>query len=175
MFKAKYYLLTPGDVMAWFHYIVRHVTRKDIVVAVLLLLTATGALIFLQWELSTIVFLAFLFIVLWWRVDGRIPIVFSLLGLVVCAISLTLHNQDLFSYGDVVAENIAVWVYFLLVIGVVRQAVELKWPKVSVSQKQKPSGSPFPVIPVTFYPPPQPVQRPRKFTPRRAMDSISQR
>lgn len=57
--------------------------------------------------------------------DGRVAIGFALVGLVLIPILLAPKQYAGWILADLWAEEVAVWVYFFLVIGVVRQAWEL--------------------------------------------------
>lgn len=70
--------------------------------------------------IETGIFLTLLILVLWWRIDGRIPVAAALIGLVITAITNTYANHSLSPIPETIAERVAVWVFFLLVIGVAR-------------------------------------------------------
>ncbi len=92
-----------------------------VVVAIFLALTINNIS-----TIETGIFLALLILVLWWRIDGRIPVVAALVGLVITAIVNTYANHSLSLFAATIAERIAVWVFFLLVIGVMRMIWEAR-------------------------------------------------
>ncbi|MDP3997417.1 MAG: hypothetical protein U1C49_00325 [Candidatus Andersenbacteria bacterium] len=83
--------------------------------------------------IETGIFAVLLLLVMWWRVDGRLPVALALIGLVITAITNTYANHYLSPLAETIAERIAVWVFFLLVIGVTRFIFELKTPPGSTS------------------------------------------
>lgn len=84
--------------------------------------------IFTELTLGYIFFWCFLFAIFYWNWDSRVSIFLGLMGLVVIPILLFLTNINLLLLGDIWAENIAVWVYFFLCIGVIKQIYEFKVP-----------------------------------------------
>ncbi|OGY33278.1 MAG: hypothetical protein A3I08_02790 [Candidatus Andersenbacteria bacterium RIFCSPLOWO2_02_FULL_46_11] len=70
--------------------------------------------------IETSIFLVLLILVLWWRLDGRLPVAIALIGLVITAIINTYANHYVSPLAEMMAERVAVWVFFLLVIGVAR-------------------------------------------------------
>lgn len=76
-------------------------------------------LFILGWGMQAAFFWAFTVALFWWRLDSRISIGFALVGLITIPILLTFEYEQW-------AEQVAVWVYFFLVIGVVKQIWEYK-------------------------------------------------
>jgi hypothetical protein len=71
-----------------------------------------------------------------WKLDSRTPIVFALIGLVIIPCLLALHQHNFLITGDLMAEAVAVWVYFFLVTGVSLQIIELIREKPEAEQEQ---------------------------------------
>lgn len=116
------------------------VTRRDIVGIGLLVALTIGMYFGMSWGYQGIFFWLFFVSLFYWRVDSRVSIGFALGGLVFIMLLLALSGVGLaptVEWGgniitmhlDAFAEKVAVWVYFFLVIGVVKQMYEYKFEK----------------------------------------------
>ena len=61
---------------------------------------------------------------IYWRVDSSISIVLALVGFVCVPILLILYNKNILFQGEILSERVAVWAYYFLVIGIVKQIFE---------------------------------------------------
>ena len=91
----------------------------------------------LHWHAEGIFFWLFFVSLFYWKIDSRVSIGLALAGLVLIMILLALSDAGIapsWRWGDnittmhldALAEKVAVWVYFFLVIGVVKQIWEFK-------------------------------------------------
>jgi len=62
----------------------------------------------------------------YWNLDSRISIGGGLISLVFCPILLILKNDYGFMMGEIWAEQMAIWAYYFLVIGVTKQIWEFR-------------------------------------------------
>lgn len=74
---------------------------------------------------ETLFFLAFLVVLFRWRLDSRVSIGAALACLVAIPVSLILFQIRWWPAGEAWAETFAVWAYYFLAMGVLRQIVEL--------------------------------------------------
>ena len=63
---------------------------------------------------------------IYWHLDSRVVIFLALICMITIPILLALANKNILFYGDAWAETVAVWAYYFLVIGVVRQIFEYR-------------------------------------------------
>jgi hypothetical protein len=108
----------------------------DIIGVVILTTGAYGLLMYTDWNFGAIFFTLFAFAMVYWRVDSRVPIAMALGGLILIMLLLAVSGQNQFisdievflskyiANGHTLTEELAVWVYFSLVIGVVMQIFE---------------------------------------------------
>lgn len=125
MFKLTDYIFTPADVL----YAVKKISLWDICAFTLLGVVAVLLFTFTEISGEGIFFWLFFISLFCWRIDSRVSIGFALVCLVCIPILLVLFNNDILFLGDVWAEKVAVWAYFFLVIGVVKQIWEFKTEK----------------------------------------------
>ena len=124
--KISSYLLTPRDLFTllkrfyhWSHY-------TDFLGLLILLTLASALSYLLLLPPEPIFFLCFIAATIYWHLDSRVSISLALLCLIAIPILLTLYNKNVLLLGDAWAETVAVWAYYFLVIGVVRQIFEYR-------------------------------------------------
>jgi len=126
MFKLKDYIFVPGDVLElgkkfWFW---QHYTDWLGVLLVVLYWLVFGYLWGLPGE--PLFFFGFIMAIIYWGMDSRVSIALALLCLVSIPVLLTLFNKNILFQGEMWAEQVAVWAYYFLAIGVVRQIFEYR-------------------------------------------------
>lgn len=86
--------------------------------------------------------------------DDRVPITFALAGLILIPFLLILKQYTALILADLWAEEVAVWVFFFLVIGVVRQAYEIWRERLieTLSPSPTPEEQPLPKQKPRSYP-----------------------
>lgn len=128
-FRASDFLLTPKDAWVGLRRLataISHASLRDVNGVLLLMLTAFSLYWFSTISVEGIVFWIFIVVLFYWKLDSRIAIGAALGLLVLIPFMLWLHSIDILIYGEIWAERVAVWVYYFLVIGVVKQIVEYK-------------------------------------------------
>jgi hypothetical protein len=78
----------------------------------------------LHFSAEGVIFWLFALTLFYWKLDSRISIGLALAGLVLIPILLALGNKLILPSGEELAEKVAVWVYYFLVIGVAKQIWE---------------------------------------------------
>lgn len=123
----------------WLPAKVRHSLGACIVIGLVL-----GLFILTSLTSADIFFWVFFFSLFWWNIDGRVSIAFALAFLITIPILLALHQYASMAGSEAWAEVVAVWVYFFLAIGVMKQMWEMAWEKkdevVEEVMKTKPTG-----------------------------------
>lgn len=126
MFRIKDYLVTPRDIYelikrAWklSHY-------SDWLGVLLLAIYALVFGLFFSLALEPLFFFGFIIAVIYFSLDSRIAIGLALACLVIVPLLLYLSEEQILFYGEVWAERVAVWAYYFLVIGVVKQIFEYR-------------------------------------------------
>jgi hypothetical protein len=119
------YLFTPSDVRDAFHYLVTHITRRD-ATRILIVIVACAAMQFLgHSDPESIIFALILLSTYLWRWDARLPLgagIACLIGI----FFLQLGYQTLIvPQGNDWSERVAVWAFYFLAIGVLKQTVDL--------------------------------------------------
>jgi hypothetical protein len=71
-------------------------------------------------------FIAFILAMIYWSMDSRVSIALALACLVSIPVMQVLYNKNILFQGEIWSEKVAVWAYYFLVIGVVKQIFELK-------------------------------------------------
>lgn len=127
MINLGEYFFTPKDVFRFLRLIYAWLNFKNAVgLAGVLVLTV----IFYQgWGLSfeSSVFLTYLIATLYWWIDARVALGFGIGCLVLIPVFLILNQWGVLPEGENLAEDIAVWAYYFLVIGVIRQILKLRF------------------------------------------------
>jgi len=121
-FKIKNYLFTPKDFFDMF----KKMGQRDIIGIIILIIISFILRLFFDFKMESIIFWSFFISLFWWKLDSRISIGLALACLCTCPILLILFNKNILLLGDIWAEQMAVWTYYFLVIGVVKQIYELK-------------------------------------------------
>ena len=126
MLKIKDYILIPKDILTlgkmfrfWQHY-----TDWLGILILFLYVLLFGWLFGVPAE--PLFFIGFILAIIYWGMDSRVSIAFALACLVCVPILLILYNKNILFQGEIWAEQVAVWAYYFLVIGVVRQIFEYR-------------------------------------------------
>lgn len=101
---------------------------KDIIGVILVIITFLITLFIFHFGIYGLILWPFITALFWWNIDSRLPILFALILLILIMV-LSAIKQISFINADIkesFLENIAVWVYFFLVIGVFKQIIECK-------------------------------------------------
>ena len=125
-FRLSSYLITPFDLWRGFAFVVKRARLRDWFGVVLLVALALLLRLVFHISVEGIAFWLFFAVLLYWRLDSRISIGCALAGLVVIPVLLTLYNSKVLAAGDYWAERVAVWVYYFLCIGVIKQMIEYR-------------------------------------------------
>ena len=80
----------------------------------------------LHFSAEGVIFWFFALTLFYWKLDSRISIGLALVGLVLIPILLALGNKLILPSGEELAEKVAVWVYYFLVIGIAKQIWEYR-------------------------------------------------
>lgn len=122
--KITEYLFTPKDAWKGILYLAKNATFRDLLGVLLLPVVFVGVHYIIGWSLEAGIFWMFIVSMWYWRIDSRVAIGAALVCLVIIPLLLTLFRQEIFLTGEYWAERVAVWAYYFLVIGVVRQIFE---------------------------------------------------
>lgn len=71
-------------------------------------------------------FFGFIIAMIYWSLDSRVSIALALVCLVLTPFCLFLFEKNMLFQGEGWAEKLAVWAFYFLVIGVIKQMVELR-------------------------------------------------
>ncbi len=121
------YAFTPrdiGHVVGWFFRRIRTARFWDWVGIALLLALGIALRTYTELGLDDIFFWVFTAWIFYFNLDARISIGCALAGLFTIPLLLFLAEKG-FAFGEMGAEEVAVWVYFFLVIGVVKQVIDM--------------------------------------------------
>lgn len=124
MFKLKNYLITPKDIYLGVKAIAKKASFDDLIKGLVLLIFYVLFKLYMSMSLEGIFFLLFILALFIWKLDSRVSISFGLVALICCPILLILSNQQIMLTGEYWAEKFAVYAYYFLVIGVIKQVVE---------------------------------------------------
>lgn len=126
MFKIKDYIFTPIDLYKAVLYLIKKAKRKDWIIFSALVLAFLFTKNYLNWQLDSSLFFIFLLAVFFWNLDSRIPIGLALICLIIVPFLLAIDEKLIVSELKGWAEQFAVWAYYFLVIGVIKQIWEFK-------------------------------------------------
>jgi hypothetical protein len=115
------FVLTPRDV--W--HVIRHMNRRDWLGLALVLVIGIIVALWLA-DPSAGLFAAGLIGALFWRIDSRWPFGLALAALVLIPLMQAAYQRNWLFQGEAISQGLAVAVWYLLAIGVVRQIVELR-------------------------------------------------
>jgi hypothetical protein len=115
------YLITPRDAVVW----IRTLRRRDYLG---ILVMAAAALLVGLWlqDVSAALFAAGMTGAIWWRVDSRWAFGTAIVLLVLIPLMQFAYNINWLFSGATIASGLAVAVWYLMAIGVVRQIIELR-------------------------------------------------
>lgn len=124
--SVKDYLFNHKDLYALYGYARRRTSIQDWMG--ILLFVAVGAVVnqFYDVQAETIFFFMFILAIWRWNLDSRVSIGLALACLAIVPILLMLYNNLYLVQGDIWAERVAVWAYYFLVIGVIKQIFEYR-------------------------------------------------
>jgi hypothetical protein len=119
------FLITPMDVFRAMRHVWRRAGWYDIVGAALLALLLADLRLMFGFGAEALFFWGFGFVTFYWRRDGRAAVGLGLLCLTTVPLLLALGQPGILIYGEAWAEQMAVWAYYFLIIGVGKQLVDL--------------------------------------------------
>lgn len=131
MFKIKDYILVPKDFGFFLKKLWQKADYTDFLGIFLLVIYALVFGWFFSVSIEPLFFFGFIIAVIYWRMDSRVSIALALVCLVLTPLCLFLFEKNFLFQGEIWAEKLAVWAYFFLVIGVVKQMFELKSERVT--------------------------------------------
>ena len=126
MFKAKDYILNPKDIFEMGKRLWQKSDLADRLGALNLILYALVFGRLFGIALEPLFFIGFIYAIIYFKMDSRVSIALALAGLVIIPILLELNYKNILFLGDIWAERVAVWAYYFLVIGVVKQIFEYR-------------------------------------------------
>ncbi len=115
--KITDYFLTPKDIREFR----KMITRRDLIGYALVLAILVLFSKLLNFEGG--VFLTFIFLLFYWRIDSRFSIKCAIVCLVAVPIFLIISKHS-FTVNENWAERVAVWAFYFLSIGVIKQIWE---------------------------------------------------
>lgn len=124
MFKLQDYILTPKDI---FHlgkklcFELRYTDWLGILIMTIYFFIFSW---FLHLSAEPLFFIGFILTMIYWRLDSRVSIVLAIICLVSLQITLFISSKNILLQGEDWAEQVAVWAYCFLVIGVIKQIFE---------------------------------------------------
>jgi hypothetical protein len=119
--RASNYLISPRDLAEW----VQGLRRRDAVGLVLMVVVAVVAGLWLQ-DPGAGLFAAGLLLAIWWHVDSRWAFGAALVLLILIPFMQFSYDHNWLYSGSSLAGGMAVAVWYLLAIGVVRAMAELR-------------------------------------------------
>lgn len=123
--KLTEYLITVKDVQTVLKKTANAFSLQNLIRMICLVALASIVYIFTGVGLEATIFFSLLCLLLFWRLDGRISIGLGLLCLILIMVCIGLFRLNLFVYGEIWSEQLAVWAFYFLSIGVITQVVEL--------------------------------------------------
>jgi len=136
MFKLSEHILTPIDLYRIALSLLQKTTGRDIIKIAILIGLFVVFRNYFEWQTDSSLFMIFWIALFFWNLDSRISIGLGLISLIFCPILLYLHENNGFLMGEVWAEQMAVWAYYFLVIGVSKQIWEFR--KESAEEEKNP-------------------------------------
>jgi len=133
MSKIANHILTPRDIYQLLKYSWARAGLRDLNGLLLLVILSLIFRLYLNLSLENSLFLLFICTLFYWRIDARLSIGLALVGLISIPVLLILFNQNIYLLGEYRAEQAAIWVYYFLSIGVVKQI----WEYASENKKSK--------------------------------------
>jgi hypothetical protein len=115
------YLITPRDAVVW----IRTLRRRDFLGILIMVVAALLVGLWLQ-DISAALFAAGMAGAIWWRVDSRWAFGTAIVLLVLIPMMQFAYNSNWLFSGATIASGLAVAVWYLMAIGVVRQIIELR-------------------------------------------------
>lgn len=126
MFKIKDYIFLPKD----FGFFGKNLWQKSHYTDFLGLFMLFIYVLVFGWFLAVpaepLFFFGFILAMIYWPLDSRVSIALALVCLVLTPLCLFLFDKNMLFQGEIWAEKLAVWAFYFLVIGVVKQMFELK-------------------------------------------------
>ena len=121
MFKLSDYILNLNDLREAALYFLKKITLRNIAEIFVLIILFFIFKYNLEWQTDSSLFMLFWIALFYWNLDSRISIGMGLVSLLSCPILLYLSKNFGLIMGEIWAEQMAVWTYYFLVIGVTKQ------------------------------------------------------
>ena len=124
--KFTDYIITPKDIKE----LLGELKPRDFWAGVIFLLFVAIVPLLSQLSYEGAFFLVFLFAMFYWRVDSSVPIGLGIVCLILVPVFMYGIQNIFLEFGMVGAKELAIWAFYFLSIGVIRQigefAVEAK-------------------------------------------------
>jgi len=127
-FKISDYFFTLSDAGAGIMFVVhkvRNLKYRDWFGILMLAIIFTYFYIGFNISADAIFFVSFIFILLVWRIDSRVSIYCALFGLVLIILTQALQSYIVWLDATAISEQLAIYVFYFLAIGVIVQIIEL--------------------------------------------------
>jgi hypothetical protein len=135
MFKIKDYIITPIDLYRGMLYLIKIAKKKDWIIFIILSSAFLFTKNYLGWESDSSLFFIFLMAIFLWDLDSRISIALALACLIIVPFLLAIDEKLIISELKDWAEQFAVWAYYFLVIGVLKQIWDFKKENASANNE----------------------------------------
>ena len=99
-------------------------TIKTLIKLAVVCIGSISLLLIFKWQIESIVFLAFFATLFLWNLDSRISIGLGIACLVGIPVLTLLFRWSIYFGGDYWSQRVAVWAYYFLAIGVIKQVVD---------------------------------------------------
>lgn len=121
VFRISDYLITPQDILRGIRFLYARATLYDFLGIMLLSLTGITLIHATTLSGEAIFIILFVASMLFWRVDSRLPLTLGILCLATIPALLFMFHKNILLTGEYRAEQLAIWAYYFLVIGVLLQ------------------------------------------------------
>ncbi len=118
------YIFTPRDFWDLGKSAISKFRAKDLLGLIILFLAFELFWWFLAVSGEALIFVFFIVILFYWRIDSRVSISLALAGLIAVVLLLIMEKFNLLALGDEAANKVAVWTFYFLAIGVAKQMWE---------------------------------------------------
>ncbi len=129
------YIILPKDLLRFFYKIYRKFTPWDLLGILVLAITFEIFGWFLATSYESLIFIFIGVAVFYWNVDSLFIIGLAIASILAVAFLLLSESMKIISFGELASSKVAVWSFYLLMIGLFKQVWDLRKTSTTIRKR----------------------------------------